>query len=573
MDDARPPGLRRAAEPHAPHRARGAADGRREAGHLPGLRPARPGTARTCSAVPYARAAGAAGRPRRSPGTAGWPRRGSAGGGADVQAASQENGLEGVVAKRLDSPYRPGRAQPRLAQDQELPHAGRRRRRLAAGAGPAGRRRSGSLLFGVPDDEGRLVYAGHVGTGFTDQDLRDLQRMFTAADDLAVPRRPAARGHPRRALGRARPGRRGRLRRVDGGRPAAAPVVAGRAGRPGARRRGGRAVSPAKQRVEIDGRTLSVSNLEKVLFPEVSFTKAQVIDYYVRDRAGAAAAPRRPPGDLHPLAGRRRGPDLLREEQRAARPRVGPAGHDPEPGQLDAAARRSTWSSSSRWPTWPGRPTSRRWSCTCRSGRSTTTACRSCPTCWCSTSTPARRPGSPSAAPSPSGSGERLEADGLDPVVKTSGSKGMQVYAPIESPPTASTPAGTPGRWRRSSPPRRPTTWSGGWRRCCGPGKVLIDWSQNNPAKTTVAPYSLRARAGGDGVHADRLGRGRRRPRGRRPGDAAVHAPTTSSPGSRSTATCSTSPTPAGRRCPRPDPSSAIMASDHVRADSVVPAP
>jgi bifunctional non-homologous end joining protein LigD len=28
------------------------------------------------------------------------------------------------------------------------------------------------------------------------------------------------------------------------------------------------------------------------------------------------------------------------------------------------------------------------------------------------------------------------------------------------------------------------------------PGKVLIDWSQNNPAKTTVAPYSLRARAG-----------------------------------------------------------------------------
>jgi bifunctional non-homologous end joining protein LigD len=26
------------------------------------------------------------------------------------------------------------------------------------------------------------------------------------------------------------------------------------------------------------------------------------------------------------------------------------------------------------------------------------------------------------------------------------------------------------------------------------PGKVLVDWSQNNPAKTTVAPYSLRAR-------------------------------------------------------------------------------
>src|SRR4030095_11298292 len=34
--------------------------------------------------------------------------------------------------------------------------------------------------------------------------------------------------------------------------------------------------------VEIDGRELSVSNLDKVLYPEVGFTKAEVIDYYVR---------------------------------------------------------------------------------------------------------------------------------------------------------------------------------------------------------------------------------------------------------------------------------------------------
>ena len=41
------------------------------------------------------------------------------------------------------------------------------------------------------------------------------------------------------------------------------------------------------------------------------------------------------------------------------------------------------------------------------------------------------------------------------------------------------------------------------------PGKVLIDWSQNNAAKTTVAPYSLRAAAPADGVHTGQLGRGR----------------------------------------------------------------
>jgi bifunctional non-homologous end joining protein LigD len=34
--------------------------------------------------------------------------------------------------------------------------------------------------------------------------------------------------------------------------------------------------------VHIEGRQLEVSNLDKVLFPEVGFTKAQVIDYYVR---------------------------------------------------------------------------------------------------------------------------------------------------------------------------------------------------------------------------------------------------------------------------------------------------
>ena len=38
----------------------------------------------------------------------------------------------------------------------------------------------------------------------------------------------------------------------------------------------------ARVPVDIDGRSLSVSNLDKVLYPEASFTKAQVIDYYVR---------------------------------------------------------------------------------------------------------------------------------------------------------------------------------------------------------------------------------------------------------------------------------------------------
>jgi bifunctional non-homologous end joining protein LigD len=102
-----------------------------------------------------------------------------AGGGAQVLAASQENGLEGVVAKRLNSVYRPGLRGPDWRKIKNF-----RSQAVVVGGWRAGQGRRaggiGSLLFGVPDNEGRLVYAGHVGTGFTDQDLADLKRMFTA---------------------------------------------------------------------------------------------------------------------------------------------------------------------------------------------------------------------------------------------------------------------------------------------------------------------------------------------------------------------------------------------------------
>jgi bifunctional non-homologous end joining protein LigD len=101
------------------------------------------------------------------------------GGGAGVRAASEENGLEGVVAKRLTSPYRPGLRSPDWRKVKNV----RTQSVVVGGWRPGQGRRAGgvgSLLFGVPDDEGNLIYAGHVGTGFSDQDLKDLKRMFTA---------------------------------------------------------------------------------------------------------------------------------------------------------------------------------------------------------------------------------------------------------------------------------------------------------------------------------------------------------------------------------------------------------
>ncbi|MFD2094324.1 non-homologous end-joining DNA ligase [Blastococcus deserti] len=101
-----------------------------------------------------------------------------AGGGADVHAASLENGLEGVVAKRLDSPYRPG---VRSSEWRKIKNV-RTQSVVVGGWRPGQGRRAGgvgSLLVGVPDDDGGIVYVGHVGTGFTDADLRHLQRMLT----------------------------------------------------------------------------------------------------------------------------------------------------------------------------------------------------------------------------------------------------------------------------------------------------------------------------------------------------------------------------------------------------------
>lgn len=248
----------------------------------------------------------------------------------------------------------------------------------------------------------------------------------------------------------------------------------------------------SRQLVRVDGRQLHVSNLEKVLFPEVSFTKAQVIDYYVRIA----------PVLLPHLSGRpvtfTRWPDGVE----------GPAFYE-----KNSARHAPDWV---RTVTVPSPGSSR--------GRETlemvlleTVA----DLAWAanlaalelhvpqwqvgSRLQPALPdllvldldPGPDAGIRECCGVADRLRArlvdDGLDPVVKTSGSKGMQVYAPIR--------AGDrehPSRYARalarelSAQTPDQVVWR--MEKVLRPGKVLIDWSQNNPAKTTVAPYSLRAR-------------------------------------------------------------------------------
>jgi len=92
------------------------------------------------------------------------------GGGAAVFAAACERGLEGIVSKRADAPYAPGRGTTWVKTKC------RRRQELVVGGytDPTGRRTGvGALLVGTYDGA-RLVYGGKVGAGFTHRDLNEL---------------------------------------------------------------------------------------------------------------------------------------------------------------------------------------------------------------------------------------------------------------------------------------------------------------------------------------------------------------------------------------------------------------
>ncbi|HEV2087320.1 MAG TPA: non-homologous end-joining DNA ligase [Cryptosporangiaceae bacterium] len=95
-----------------------------------------------------------------------------AGNGEQALATSRAQGLEGIVAKRLDSRYHPGRRSRDWVKVKNL----RTQEVVIGGWRPGQGRREGgigSLLLGVPAPAG-LLYVGHVGTGFTDAMLDDM---------------------------------------------------------------------------------------------------------------------------------------------------------------------------------------------------------------------------------------------------------------------------------------------------------------------------------------------------------------------------------------------------------------
>jgi bifunctional non-homologous end joining protein LigD len=422
------------------------------------------------------------------------------------------DGHEGLMAKMRTAAYTPGRRSDAwrkhpLIRTQEV---------IVCGWRPGQSRLTGSLggllLGGHHPDTGELIYLGDVGTGFTEADRR---AMLARLEPLRRRTHPFATTPPREDVVRAQwvkpvlvgevqfrqftGGVNGRLRHTSwrGLREDREPaeVIAPAPGRGPAPLSPVKAEEPApvgnRVTVQVGPRRLTLSNLDKQLYPD-GYTKAEVIHYYTLVA----------PALLPHLAGRPvtfirfpngvGGQQFFEKNIAAGAPewvRTAPLPHSGSRGRggiieypLIDDLPALVWAANLaalelHVPQWTvGRGSVRR---------------------------PPDRvvfdldPGPDTSIVECARVAERLREilveDGLTPIAKTSGSKGMQVYCGIRTR-NPQRPAEYAKALAERLAAQTPALVTAKMAKALRPGKVFIDWSQNNPAKTTVAPYSLRGR-------------------------------------------------------------------------------
>jgi len=239
--------------------------------------------------------------------------------------------------------------------------------------------------------------------------------------------------------------------------------------------------------VEIQGKQLKLSNLEKVLYPATGFTKQQVIDYYVRIA----------PAMVPHLAGR----PLTRKRY--------PNGVDEEFFyEKNAPQHRPDWVKTA--PIWSGR--NRRtihyiladdlatlvWLANLAAIELHPSLSLAeditCPTMMVFD----LDPGPPANIVQCCQVGmwlrEIFEHFGLQSFPKTSGSKGLQIYVPLNTPTNYESTKTFSHALAQLLEHEHPDLVVSDMKKQVRTGKVLVDWSQNDEHKTTVAVYSLRAR-------------------------------------------------------------------------------
>jgi len=228
--------------------------------------------------------------------------------------------------------------------------------------------------------------------------------------------------------------------------------------------------------VKIEDRVLKLTNLEKVLYPEVGFTKAQVIDYYTRIAPAILPHTRD-----HPLTLKRY-----------------PNGVDAEFFyEKNCPKHRPPWVETAT--VWSGGNNRDMYYC----------LCQDVPTLvWLgnlATLLPEPRtmvfdldPGPPATIVECCRVGLMLRdlfaEHGLECCAKTSGSKGLQLYVPLNTKVTYVETKVVSKGLAQLFEERHPELVVHKQLKELRTGRVLIDWSQNDQYKTTVNVYSLRAR-------------------------------------------------------------------------------
>jgi bifunctional non-homologous end joining protein LigD len=239
--------------------------------------------------------------------------------------------------------------------------------------------------------------------------------------------------------------------------------------------------------VEIDGRRLKVSNLDKVLYPGSGFTKAEVIDYYVR------VAPAMLPHIADRGVTLRRYPNGVDEqsffEKRCPSHRPDWIGTYQGPGDrngtigycaLDSVAALA-WSANMaalevHAPMARGDDIDAPTMCVFDLDPGAPADIRQC------------------AEVALDIRAVLEDLAGLDSVAKTSGSKGLQLYVPLNRSHTHEHCSSFAQAVAQALEKHHPARITSVMNKAARPGKVFIDWSQNSRHKTTVAVYSLRAR-------------------------------------------------------------------------------
>jgi bifunctional non-homologous end joining protein LigD len=441
------------------------------------------------------------------------------GGGAALLDATREQGLEGIVAKRLDSRYEPGR---RSGAWRKLRN--RRRQELLIGGWTPGQGRRagriGALLLGARERPGGpLRFAGGVGSGFSEAMLDELERRLRPLRRTRSPFRlePGGARPPRGAqwvepllvaevelsdLTREGLVRQGVFKglRDDrapedvvfeaGGAAPAAPDPAAPAGTPealfAAVRRGSGRDAPLE--VALDGRELRVTNWDKVLFPATGFTKGELIDYYVRIAPTLLPHLRDRPLTLRRFPSGADGPSFFEKNCPAHRPEwveTASVFSSDERRRIDFCLAQE--------------PATLAWVANLAAIELHPSLSRAADLAHPTAVVFDLDPGAPAGLAECAevalvlhGLFERL---GLVSVVKTSGGKGLQVYVPLGE--RVATYARTKPFAHRVATlleQRMPELVVSRMTKRLRDGKVLVDWSQNDERKTTVAAYSVRAR-------------------------------------------------------------------------------